>query len=241
MALTDHDTVAGWDDFRASCARYSIRPVFGVELSSKYDATVHILGYRIERPAMLRETLELARARRDDRNALMLSRLRGLGIPITMADVSANSRGQVIARPHFARALVALGRAKDVRDAFNRYLARGAAAYAPREGLSPAECVEAITGAGGLAVLAHPSLTKLDDDGLGELILSLKPHGLWGIECVSSHCSSEAAFGFFSLAKKFSLYPTAGSDFHGASRPGVSLGVQVSDDFLPWARLGVKF
>jgi predicted metal-dependent phosphoesterase TrpH len=206
-----------------------------------YDRTVHILGYRIENPAALSEVLEWVRARRADRNERIALRLRELGLSITVEDVAESAAGQVVARPHFARVLVAKGYAADYQDAFVRYLARGAAAYVPREGLSPAECVAAIRRSGGLPALAHPSLTGLDADGLGGLISSLKPHGLWGIECLSSHCSQEESLGYLAIAEKYSLYPTAGSDFHGTVRPNALLGVQVTDDFLPWARLGVNF
>lgn len=212
----------------------------GIELSAKYDRTVHILGYRIVNPDVLNEVLRWVRSRRAARNEVILFRLRELGIQVNMEDVKRYAGG-VVARPHFARALVALGYARDYQEAFDKYLARGAAAYAPREGLSPADCVTVIRSAGGLPVLAHPSLTGLDDEGLGELLLSLKSCGMWGLECLSSHCSSEKALDYLALAGKYALFPTAGSDFHGSVRPAVSLGVQVTDDFLPWARLGVNF
>jgi predicted metal-dependent phosphoesterase TrpH len=170
----------------------------------------------------------------------MIKRLGELGLSITMDEVKAQSSGGVIARPHFARVLVAKGYAPDYPAAFSQYLARGAAAYVPREGLSPEDCVDVIVRAGGLPVLAHPSLTGLDADGLGELLGVLKSSGLWGLECVSSHCSAEMAYDYMAIAQKYSLFPTAGSDFHGSARPNVALGVQVSDDFLPWARLGIS-
>ena len=239
LSLTDHDTLDGWEELKASCEKYSIRPLSGIELSAKYDRTVHILGFRISDFEAVNEVLRWVRSRRAARNEVIISKLSESGLLISMEDVSKYAGG-VVARPHFARALVALGYAQDYNDAFTKYLARGAAAYAPRDGLSPADCVAVIRKAGGLPVLAHPSLTGLDNKGLGELILSLKTHGLWGLECISSHCSSEKTFEYLALAEKYSLFPTAGSDFHGSVRPAVSLGVQVTDDFLPWARLGVN-
>jgi predicted metal-dependent phosphoesterase TrpH len=101
--------------------------------------------------------------------------------------------------------------------------------------------VSVIRESGGLPVLAHPSLTGLDSEGLGDLLEELKRYGLWGLECISSHCSSQECYEYLTLAEKHSLFPTAGSDFHGSIRPNARLGVQVSDDFLPWARLGVTF
>jgi predicted metal-dependent phosphoesterase TrpH len=241
MALTDHDTLDGWKDFKRGCGAFSISPVPGVELSAMSGRTVHILGYRMERPEPLENALEWVRDRRNARNGMMISRLRENGLEITLDDVKREAGGRVIARPHFARALVAKGYVPDIPSAFTRYIDRGGAAYVPREGLSPEDCVRTIREAGGLPVLAHPSLTGLDAEGLGELLDMLKGRGLWGLECISSHCSSEAAYGYLSIADKYSLFPTAGSDFHGSNRPQAELGVQVSDDFLPWARLGVNF
>ena len=241
MALTDHDTLDGWKDFRKECGAVSISAVSGVELSAMSDRTIHILGYRMERPEILEDALEWVRSRREARNGKMLSLLRGNGLEITLDDVKREAKRRVLARPHLARPLVAKGYVPDAASAFTRYIGRGAPAYTPREGLSPEDCVRTIIKAGGLPVLAHPSLTGLDAEGLGKLLETLKSHGLWGLECISSHCSTEAAYGYLRAAAGYSLFPTAGSDFHGSIRPGVELGVRVSDDFLPWARLGVNF
>jgi predicted metal-dependent phosphoesterase TrpH len=200
-----------------------------------------VLGYRIERFEPLEEALEWTRARRNERNAKIMTRLTELGLPVSMSDVHKESGGRVIGRPHFAKALIAKGVVRDYTSAFSEYLGRGAAAYAAREGLSPWECVGVIRESRGLPVLAHPSLTGLEGEELGELIGGLKTQGLWGLECISSHCSSEKAYEYLAAAEKHSLFPTAGSDFHGPARPNAKIGVQVSDNFLPWARLGVTF
>jgi predicted metal-dependent phosphoesterase TrpH len=241
MALTDHDNIDGWPAFRAECRARSIHPVSGVEISAKYDRTVHILGYRIERFEPLEKTLKWVLSRRDERNAEIMRRLGQLGLPVVLDDIRKESGGRVIGRPHFARALVAKGLAPDYASAFSKFLGRGAAAYVERDGLSPEECVEVIREARALPVLAHPCLTGLDAEGLGELLDRLKTRGLWGLECISSHCSSEKAYEYLSIAEKHSLCPTAGSDFHGSIRPNTVPGVPVSDNFLPWARLGVTF
>jgi predicted metal-dependent phosphoesterase TrpH len=233
--------VDGWKTLKKLCHDSSIRPISGVELSSVYGVTVHILGYRMERMEPLEEALSWTRDRRNERNERIVSRLRELGLDVTMEDVKREASGRVVARPHIARALVAKRYAPDLAGAFTRYLARGASAYVEREGLSPRDCVRLIREARGLPALAHPSLTGYDRAALGELLEDLKSCGLWGLECISSHCSSEEAYNYLAIASEHSLYPTAGSDFHGSTRPKAILGVQVSDDFLPWARLGVNF
>jgi predicted metal-dependent phosphoesterase TrpH len=239
LALTDHDTIDGLHEFTRECARSQIRPVRGVELSACHPLTIHILGYRLDHGDVLEEALVWVIDRRNARNREICRKLRELGIDVTVENIESEAKGRVISRPHFASWLVKNGHVPDVRTAFDKYLARGGAAYVRREGLSPGECVDVIRKSGGLPVLAHPSLTGLEGEAMDDLIADLKGSGLWGLECISSHCSSEQAYGYIALADRHGLFATAGSDFHGSKRPGVSLGVQVSENFIPWARIGV--
>ncbi|GHV50653.1 phosphatase [Synergistales bacterium] len=240
LALTDHDTTEGIDAFARACERRSIRHISGIELSSKWAYTAHILGYRFLRIDPLKEALNTVIEQRNDRNRIICEKLRELGIDIKIEEAEKEAGGQVIGRPHIASVLLKKGVVPDMPSAFSKYLAKGAPAYVARGGYSPFECVRIIKEAGGLPVLAHPSLTKLGADELEEFLEELKAHGLWGLECISSHCSSEEALTYLGIAAKHSLFPTAGSDFHGKRRESVKMGVQVSETFLPWARLGVS-
>ncbi|MDR3354710.1 MAG: PHP domain-containing protein [Synergistaceae bacterium] len=239
LALTDHDTIEGLREFARECARLQIRPVRGVELSACDPRTIHILGYRLDREEVIEEALSWVIDRRNARNREICKKLRELGIDITIEVIESEARGRVVSRPHFASWLVKNGHVPNTKAAFDRYLARGGAAYVRRDGLSPDECVRIVRESGGLPVLAHPSLTGLEGEALDDLIADLKDSGLWGLECISSHCSAEQTYGFIAAADRHGLFTTAGSDFHGKNRPGVTLGVQVSEDFIPWARLGV--
>lgn len=240
LALTDHDTIDGLDVFCNACEKYSIRPITGIELSAASKEVVHILGYRIKNLRILRESLDWILRCRRIRNERICQCLNDLGMTVSMEDVEKEAGGGVIARPHFARVMVRKGYSPDMRNAFSMYLADGAPAYVPRNGYSPSECVRIIIEAGGLPVLAHPSLTGFDSDGMDCLLKGLKEAGLWGLECISSHCSAEEALYYLRMAERHALFPTAGSDFHGANRPNAILGIQVSESFLPWARLGIS-
>ena len=240
LSLTDHDTAEGILPFLTSCKRNGVQGISGIELSARSPYTLHILGYRFDpqEPELLR-ALERVRQDRDVRNVQMCEKLTALGVSVSFQEVQDEALGGVIARPHFARVLVRKGVVPDVRSAFDRYLGDGRPGYVSRETLSARECIALIKGAGGLAVMAHPYLTGLNEDELEVLLRELIGHGLWGMECVSSHHDAGQIYRLLALADKLNLYPTAGSDYHGGNRQTAGLGVVVSEEFLPWARLGV--
>lgn len=241
LSLTDHDTTAGLDRFLAACGKKGIQGITGVELSAEASFTLHIMGYRIDRSCPgLQEKLGALRENRRRRNALMVEKLVSLGVAISLEEVEAESGGEVVARPHIARVLVKKGYVRDIASAFNRYIGRGAPAYVASSRLTPEQCLEAVDEAGGVAVLGHPGLMGLDEDHLFALLERLKGHGLWGLECISGHHGSGEIYYWMKVASRFGLFPTAGSDFHGVDRPGMDLGVAVTEGLLPWARLGVS-
>ena len=241
LALTDHDTTAGLSIFMEACEREGVRGLCGIELSAAAPHTLHILGYRITPGAgNLEKRLEDIRRKRDERNVRIFEKLNKLGLHVNIEEAEALTNGEVLARPHIAQLLVNKGYAFSIGDAFAKYLDRGGAAYVSRERIEADECIALIREAGGLAVLAHPAQCRLDDAGLDALVARLKGYGLWGIEAVYGTNSPETTFRHLALAKRFGLYATAGSDFHGTDGHCVELGMAVSEDFLPWARLGVR-
>lgn len=241
ISLTDHDTTDGLAPFIAACRANAIECLTGIELSADAEFTLHVLGYRISHDgAALENRLGYIRARRDERNAEICRRLQKLGMDVTIEEAAGLSRGQVVARPHIARLMIQKGYAASIADAFTRYIGLSGSAYVPRVRLSAEECISLISGAGGLAVLAHPAQTRLDDDRLEALVKKLRGYGLWGIEAGYASHSPEQIYKYLTLGEKYGLFPTAGSDFHGGNSPGIDLGVPVSEDFMPWARLGVK-
>ena len=240
LALTDHDTTAGLPEFRAACKKMNVGYLSGIELSAEFDGTLHILGYRIDQGE---KDIENALARvqngRDERNLVMVGNLRDLGMEISMEEVEEEAGGDILGRLHMARVLVKKGYVPDTNSAFSRFLAKGALAYADRFRLSPPDCIDLIRRAGGVAVLAHPGQTTKDMGKMRDIIKKLKEAGLWGLECITPKHRAEQVVEYLTLAAEFSLFPTAGSDFHEAGST-YSMGVSVGEDFLPWARLGVR-
>jgi predicted metal-dependent phosphoesterase TrpH len=111
----------------------------------------------------------------------IIKKLNELGCAITIEDVK-NESTEVIGRPHIAQALVKKGYVKDIKEAFDKYLAMGKSAYVHRDRLTAKDCIDIITGSGGFAVLAHPGLITVTPNELDALVRSLSSYGLTGIE-----------------------------------------------------------
>ena len=237
MAITDHDNCAGAARF-LSAAREVSDPsclrLAGIELSIEPGAgyrKFHLLGLGIdpEAPCLI-DFLEEIRAGRNERNVLILRKLNDLGIPLEMEDVRKFSDGRIVARPHFGRALVEKGFATDVKDAFAKYLGDGAAAYVTRYHPPQAAAIDCIHRAGGVAVMAHPRYWTDDPAALRKGLARLKDLGLDGIEAVYQANLPGETVDHLRAARELGLAVTAGSDFHGANKPAVTLGMTVKDE-----------
>ena len=151
LSLTDHDTTEGVPEFLAACRHTGVRGLSGIELSAEAPYTLHLLGYNIAPGnGPLEKRLERLREHRKDRNVAICQRLRELGLEVTLEEVEAEAKGDVIARPHIARVMIRKGYAQDMAGAFRNYLADGAAAYIPRIRLSAEECIALVRQSGGV-------------------------------------------------------------------------------------------
>lgn len=230
LAVTDHDTLAGLAEARAAADRVGLDLVPGVELSVEDDGgRFHLLGYGFNpEDAALADTLITLRRSRAARNAQMAQKMAELSLPVTMDDVRAEAGedAQVIARPHFARALIKKGVVGTVAEAFEKYLSTGKPLYLPKEVLTPRDAIALIHAAGGVAVMAHPGLVPLDESALADRVARLaEDDGLDGIEALYSQHSPADTDRFLALAARLGLLTTGGSDFHGIAKPHVPLGV----------------
>jgi predicted metal-dependent phosphoesterase TrpH len=237
VAVTDHDTVAGLAEAVEVGIRCRVEIVPGVEISAEWDRGIlHLLGYFIERTDQdLLRTLDYLKRGREERTVGILSKLAGLGIEIPLEEVAAESGTGVPGRPHIARVMVRLGFVREIQEAFDRYLARGAPAYVRKPKLDPVDALRTIRSAGGLPVMAHPySVLSRDSRGLGDVIAHLKEHGLQGIEAFYPEHAPEQTQTYLELADRFDLAVTGGTDFHGANKPGIELGVIPGQSPLPY-------
>ena len=245
MALTDHDNCDGVDEFlRASrtlgpqratptCLRLA-----GIELSVEpgegYDK-FHLLGLGVDpHNEGLRRFLRRILAGRNERNEKILARFAEIGIAIPADEIGAYAHGEVLARPHFAKWLVDHGYAADIKTAFEAYLTPSSPpatnCYVTRYRPDPGEAFDIVHGAGGVAVMAHPRYWTKDPLRLREGLARLKARGLDGIEAEYQANEPAETIDHLRTAKELGLCVTAGSDFHGAHKPTITLGMEVGDE-----------
>lgn len=217
VALTDHDTMTGLPEMLGAGREIGVEVLTGVELSAWQDADWHVLGYGFEPDDPTLVAL-FARARevRLSRAARMVELLGELGRPVTLDAVLREAGDGVIGRPHVARALYRAGQVGSVREAFDLYLGDGKPACVEKLRVSPAEAIELIHRAGGVAVAAHPGCY-----GGPEALEPLRVAGLDGVEVDHSLHDEDMVGRLADYARAHGLVRTGGSDFH-SPRTGMS-------------------
>lgn len=235
LALTDHDTLDGLDEAVRAGEALGLRVLRGVELSAKEHHNFHILGYCFAADAPeLRQLCEKLRAGRDERKYRILDFLKEKGMELTLEEVEELAGGDIIARPHFARAMVRRGYVSSNREAFDRYLdSEEYRQKVTRFKADARSCVEAVKAAGGRVSLAHPYQMRLEDEALEALVRELAGYGLDAIEGYYPKYTPQQQDCYHRLAKKYGLHLTGGSDFHGEKvKPEVRLAALELD--LGW-------
>jgi hypothetical protein len=222
LALTDHDTVAGYAAAAAVGREVDVQVIPALEASSTWQGRdVHILGYFVDPEATpLRAYGERASRRREERMREMLGRLEGQGISIDFAAVerAAGEDRVVIGRPHLARALVEAGHATSVPDAFDRLIGDGSPAFVPTGLLAPTDAVELVLAAGGVPIWAHPPSDMVD-----ALLPELRRAGLRGLEVYRPKHARSEVLRYEAVCKTARLLVSGGSDWHGPDG-GTALG-----------------
>lgn len=240
LAISDHDTIKGLLKASEAATMYGIRMIHAVEFSvASESGSFHLLGYGIQSDNQeLAVTLADMKRTREERIRLMIEKLNGMGMRITFDDVQNGTFSDTLGKPHVAEALVNKGYADKVETAIQRYLNKGGPAYIPKRKIEPADAFKVIKGAGGSPVLAHPkSLDLRDPEEYDRTIQEYVDMGLVGIEVFSKlHTDPDVEF-FSTLAQKYHLEITGGSDYHG--RDGERLGHYGKDRAIPDGCAGI--
>ena len=220
VALTDHDTTAGWAEASASVPP-GLTFVPGAEISclTGDGVYVHLLGYLFDpEHEELRTELDRIRTDRERRARVMVERLNELGVPVTYERVAEISGGGgSIGRPHIARAMVELGVVDDVPGAFtSEWIANDGRAYVEKYSLDPARAVALVDAAGGVAVFAHPGAAKRGRVVGDDVVAGLAATGLAGLEVDHPDHDEATRERLRGLAGDLGLLATGSSDDHGA-------------------------
>ena len=223
IALTDHDSTAGFEVARKAGEDVGLRVIPGSEISAVYQGgSVHILGYFLNtaHPKLVEE-LGVIRDDREWRAKGMIEKLNALGVPVTFEQVRSIAKGESIVRPHVAQAMVDLGVISSTVDAFTPdWILEGGRAYVEKKALTPEAAVTLIGEAGGVAVIAHPVWHPKTPDEQQAFIERLASLGMAGIEVDHPDHDPPTRERFRALAERLGLVATGSSDYHGNDHGG---------------------
>lgn len=246
ISITDHDTIEGVSIAKQVADSLGITIISGLEISSRYhNGTLHILGYDVDiKSPYLIEKLNFCQEQRKQRNTKIIKKLQNIGYNITYEEMNRHTAGVYsLGRPHIASVLVSKGIVPDMQAAFDQFLGVGGKAFVSKDVFTARESIEIIKKSGGHPFLAHPVTLNREEKELIDFINQLKSDGLEGIEQYSSYHQVEHIILFERISRELDLRVSAGSDFHGAHKPNIKLGLcnlgqyvmleQVSEELLP--------
>lgn len=222
ISITDHDCIDAYPAAIEIGARMGIEVIPGLELSSEIgNADLHILGYYVDytHPGLNRMLKEMKDARYL-RARKMVENLNRQGIDLRFETVLSMAGVGAIGRPHIAAAMLKEELVYSFREAFEKYLGYGLPVYVEKYKMQPAEVFDLIKKAGGVPVVAHPGVTRIDD-----MIPEFVARGAMGIEAYHTEHSAAQQQQYIKVARKYGLAVTGGSDFHNASHNKSEIGI----------------
>ncbi|MBX0300052.1 PHP domain-containing protein [Cryobacterium sp. 1639] len=221
VALTDHDSTAGWNEASVAARSAGITLIPGMEFSTRVGHTsIHLLAYLFDPSdaGIVAETAHIRKARLT-RAEQMVARI-GADYELTWDDVLAQTTtGGTVGRPHIADALVANGLALTRSEAFAGILHWEAGYFQPHYAPDPLRAVALVRAAGGVPVIAHPATRGVADVMAESRLAALVDAGLFGLELGHRENKPEATARLTMLAEKYGLMITGSSDYHGEGKP----------------------
>ena len=245
FALTDHDTTAGYLSVRHTREADEVGLISGVELSCRWaTTTVHVVGLNFDADAsQIIAVVEQLTQAREERAKKIAMRLAGVGIDGALEGAKAVANESQIGRPHFATWMVEVGAVNSVTEAFDKYLGAGKIGDVKMFWPPLSDVVQAITQAGGVAILAHPLKYRLTGMKLRALINDFKAAGGGAIEVLNGRQPETDLKRLSQLAEGNGLMCSVGSDFHRDFEYGPKLGIDVGllpDGVYVWDALEVS-
>ena len=217
MALTDHDTVDGLEEAAKTARETGITFVSGVELNIQWPTgEFHLLGLGLKKIGdELSSVLNRLKNGRNERNMLMIERIKQAGFDADLDEIKAKFNTECIGRPHFAAYMVEKKIVKTRQQAFDKYLAKNAPWYIERTGADLDEAINAIKLSGGRPVMAHPLSIYVSFGKIRPVLEGLKERGIEGLEAFHPGARVGEGLRLEELARDIGFFVTAGSDYHG--------------------------
>ena len=244
IALTDHNTVDGLTEFISSARGKNIDVVPGAEFSVDYNGVeLHILGLFIdpEHFDKVSDLMASVNKRKEESNIDLIESLRSIGFDLDYSAIKAATPNGKFNRAHIAAAMVEKGYISSIKEGFETVLSKNAGYYKEPQRLTAQEIVDFISSVGAVSVLAHPFL-NLNKSELVEFLSTIK--GLDGMECYYSAYDETTVNESIRIANEFGLACGGGSDFHGATKPDIKVGVGKGDLKVPvesfWSLSDIK-
>jgi predicted metal-dependent phosphoesterase TrpH len=237
LALTDHNTSGGLREFMEAGKKSDVIAVPGCEFSTEWKGKeIHIVGLFFAEKYWneIEDFLELARLAKHNSNVMLIDRLREAGYDVSIEEAAALTEGDDFNRAHVARILMSKGYVKSVSEAFDTILKEGKGFYTPAKRLTSMATIRFIRTFGATAIMAHP-LLNLTYQEMNEFLPMAKDAGLNAIETRYTEFDEEMTQMAVSLAQTYDLKQSGGSDFHGATKPGISLGTGRGNLFVPYS------
>ena len=235
VALTDHNTVDGLPTFLEAAKGRSIRAVAGIEFSADYNGTeLHILGLFVQPRHFdtISRLVEEYHRRKEQSNRDLVGKLKNAGYVLDYDSIKARTPGGQVNRALIGAELTRLGYTPSIQDAFKQLLSPKCGYYIPPQRPKPEEIIRLIKSLGAVAVLAHPFL-NLQEQQLRQFLQEAVPCGLDGMETLYSTYDAQTTALAKQVADEFGLLHSGGSDYHGANKPHIQIGVGQGNLSIP--------
>ena len=240
IALCDHNTARGLDEFLAAAKDSPVEAIPAVEFSTDYQTDegkiieLHILSLfvRPEYHGRIEELVAPIAINKQKSNRDLIAALQKNGCDITYEEVMDASRGNVN-RAHVAGVLTEKGYTASIQEAFRTLLSPERGFYVEPARLPVFDTIAFIRSIGAVPILAHPFL-KLNEDQLRVFLGKAKPCGLVGMETLYSTYDETTTALSRAIAKEFDLCESGGSDFHGKRKPDITLGTGKGNLSVPY-------
>ena len=236
VALTDHNIISGLEEFQKASIDNGVEGILGVEFSANYYSTeVHILALFIKEKYFndINSILSQFDKLKDESNALLIDNLSKIGFKLDYQEIKKSSLSGKVNRMQIAKAMLNKNYVKSTDEAFNDYLKKKRGLYIEPKRIDAFELISFIKSIGAISILAHPFI-NLTLDEIIDFIKKGKDVGLNGIETEHSTYTNEQIEIAKSFANTFGLIKSGGSDYHGANKKDVLLGVGKGNLKIPY-------